>query len=222
MTEEDKLLKRKKVEQNRAKRKSKASVSDVDDAMNKGKKEPETQLNEFWAQDNMMDTSPIEMSPGSSTSECLSGFQSIPSILSNSSMSPTSSSVGQYPTTPILQQQSPLQMPYQTTDTTASINASLNNTLPIITNSITSTTNNYQMGFPSTQRIEYPTKDSNTSDIVSFFLNNPSESSNYINHLMPNQKSAMEVITKIIQSQKEAMRMIGHLIGSPGKKKNIL
>lgn len=220
MTEEDKLLKRKKVEQNRAKRKSKASVSDSDEAMNKVKKEPENQANEFWTQDNMMDTNQMEMSPGSSeTSDCLSGFQSIPSILSNSSMSPTSSSVGIYPTTQILPQQSPLQMPYQTTETTetsVTVSTSISNTQPNITNPITSTTNNYQMNFQSAQRIEYPTKDSNTSDIVNFFLNHPTESSNYINHLMSNQKSAMEVITKIIQSQKEAMRMIGHLIGSPG------
>lgn len=216
MTEEDKLLKRKKVEQNRAKRKSKASLSDGDEAINKVKKELENQVNEFWPQD--MDTSQMELSPGSSsTSECLSGFNSIPSILSNNSMSPTSSSIGHYPTTQILPQQSPMPMSYQSNEITVAVSATISsNTPPIIINPITSTTNNYQMSFQSTPRLDYPTKESNTSDIVSYFLDHPTESSNYINHLMPNQKSAMEIITKIIQSQKDAMRMIGHLIGSPG------
>lgn len=213
MTEEDKLLKRKKVEQNRAKRKSKASTSDGDE--NKVKKEPDNQLNEFWPPDNLMDTSSMEMSPGSSTSECLSGFQSIPSIMSNNSMSPTSPS--SYSTVPILpSQSSPLQMSYQSVETTIAVSSSITNTPPNITNAITSTTNNYQMNFPTTQRNDYPTKDSSPCDIVSFFLNHPNESTNYINHLMSNQKSAMEVITKIIQSQKDAMRMIGHMIGCPG------
>lgn len=213
MTEEDKLLKRKKVEQNRAKRKSKASTSDGDE--NRVKKEPDHSMNEFWPHDHLMDTSPMEMSPGSSTSECLSGFQSIPSIMSNNSMSPTSPS--SYSTASILPpQSSPLQMSYAGVETTIAVSTSITNTPPIITNAITSTTNNYQMNFPPTQRIEYPTKDSSPSDIVNFFLNHPNESTNYINHLMSNQKSAMEVITKIIQSQKDAMRMIGHMIGCPG------
>lgn len=219
MTEEDKLLKRKKVELNRAKRKTNTSSSDGDETMNKVKKEPENVANDFWSQENIMDTSQMEMSPGSASSECLSGvsgFQSIPSILSNNSMSPTSS-VGQY-ATPILQQQSPVQSIYQTSENLAPTSTTINNTLPVIANSISSTTSGFQMSYQShaQSKPDYPTKDSNTSDIVNYFLSNPSESSNYINHLMPNQKIAMEIVTKIIQSQKNAMKMIGHLIGSPG------
>lgn len=216
MTEEDKLLKRKKVEQNRAKRKTKISSSDCDDSMSKIKKEPDNQINDIWTQDSSMDTGQIDMSPGSATSESLTGFQSIPSMLTNSPMSPTSSSSGHYPTQ-ILQQQSPIPISYQTNETSIPISTTISNTPPIISNTISSTTNTYQIGYNnSVSKLEYPTKDSNTCDIVNFFLNHPSESSNYINHLMPNQKSAMEVVTKIIQSQKDAMRMIGHLIGTPG------
>lgn len=216
MTEEDKILKRKKVEQNRARRKTKTSNSQCDDSMRKVKKDPDNQINEVWTQESIMDTNQIDTSPGSATSDSLAGFQSITSILSNSSMSPTSSSNGHYPTQ-ISQQQSPLSMPFQSTEASVSISTSISNTPPIISNSISSTTNNYQMCYHQTaSKQEYPTKDSNPSDIVNFFLNHSSESSNYINHLMPNQKSAMEVVTRIIQSQKDAMRMIGHLIGSPG------
>lgn len=215
MTEEDKLLKRKKVEQNRVKRKSKASKCEDDDKTKKDNENP----NDFWSQENMMDTGQMDMSPGSSSSDCLQALQSIPSIISNHSMSPTISSAS-YPTQILQQQHSPIQqMSYQTTDIPVSINTAMNNGSPsVITNSISSTTsNNYHMDFQPTQtRLEYPTKDSNTSDIVNFFLNHPTESGNYINHLMPNQKCSMEVVTKIIQSQRDAMRMIGYLIGAPG------
>ncbi|XP_031633354.1 nuclear hormone receptor HR96 [Contarinia nasturtii] len=213
MTDEDKLLKRKKIEQNRVKRKSKALKSDDD----KIKTNDTDSQNDFWTQEHMMDTGQMDLSPGSSSSDCLHAFQSIPSVLSNSSMSPTISSVA-YPTQ-ILQPQSPMQPISYQTEIPPPINTVLSNNSPsAITNTISSTTNNnYHMDFQPTQtRLEYPSKDSNTSDIVNFFLNHPTESSNYINQLMPNQKYAMEVVTKIIQSQRDAMRMIGYLIGAPG------
>lgn len=220
MTEEDKLLKRKKVEMNRAKRKSKLSSTGSDETVSKVKKEPENLLNDFWTHDNMMDTNQIDLSPGSVNSECASGYQSVASTISNSSMSPTSSTISQYQTPNLQQQSPPLQMPFQqTTDPSSAIPVNITSTnIPsAITNTISSTTNQYQMGIqPTASRPEYPTKDSNTCDIVNFFLNHPSESSNYVNHLMFNQKAALEVMTKIIQSQKDAMKMIGHLIGSPG------
>lgn len=201
MTEEDKLLKRKKVEQNRAKRKTRLSYTDIDEQV---KKEPDP--TDFWSQDTLMD-----LSPASINSDGAPGCQSAPSTTSNESMSPTSSSARQYPTQ---NQSNSLAMPFHATE--PSISSSLKNPTSLITNSISSSTTGYNaMSFQST-RLEYPTKDSNTSDIVNFFLSHPSESNNYINHLMPCQKAAMEVITKIIQSQKDAMKMIGHLIGTPG------
>lgn len=219
MTEEDKLLKRRKIEQNRAKRKSKTSINDCDEATNKMKKESDIQSNDFWTQESLMDQ--LEMSPGSANSECLNAYPPVPSTLSNSSMSPTSS-IGQY-TPQISQQQSPpIELPYANSEASVSINTTVSSASPIIANPISSTTSNFQVNnnqvtLQSAQpRTEYPTKESSTSDIVNFFLDHPSESSNYINHLMSNQKTAMEVTTKIIQSQKDAMRMIGHLIGSPG------
>lgn len=219
MTEEDKILKRKKIEQNRAKRKTKP-INEGDETMNKMKKESDIQINDFWTQESLMDQ--LEMSPGSSNSECMTpAYVAIPSTLSNSSMSPTSS-IGQYPPQNLQQQHSPVETPFQIADAppiTINNNKITNandDTSPIIINPISSTTNNFQQAGVPASRIEYPTKDSSINDIVNYFLDHPFESSNYINHLMPNQKVAMEVVTKIIQSQKDAMRMIGHLIGSPG------
>lgn len=219
MTEEDKLLKRKKVEENRAKRKSKKLRSDGEESINMmEKKEVEHQINGFWVQEHMMDANQMEMSPESSNSECLTGFQSIPNLLTNnptSSNNPTIlSSVSQYST----QIRSHQQMRYQTTESSIPINnTTINNTLPTHTNYISSTTNNYQMNIQTMPtQYEYPTKDSSTGDIVNFFLDHPSESSNYINVLMPNQKIAMDVITRIIQTQRDAIKLIGHLIGCPG------
>lgn len=217
MTEEDKLLKRKKVEINRAKRKSKVLSNSSDDTQCKMKKESENRINDFWAHDSIMDNGQVDLSPGSVNSECASGYHSMASTLSNSSMSPTGSTIGQYTAT-ILPSQQQQQSPLQSSDASVLINITNTPVTPTpITNSISSTTNQCQMGLhQQPSRYDYPTRESNTSDIVNFFINHPSESSNYINHLMHNQKAALDVMTKIIQSQKDAMKMIGHLIGSPG------
>lgn len=226
MSEEDKLMKRKKIEQNRAKRKFKIINNDSSDdsIINKSRKESESQsINDPYWQDNMldqMDSSPY--STNSNNSESNLTYSSL--IPSKSALSPISTSLAQY-SAQILQQSSPspstsLSTPFSTTNTnevsTASLQCQLNSTQ--ITNVISSTTNTTitatTLNF--SQRFEYPNKDSNANDIVNFFLNNPTESSNYINALMPNQKAAMEVVTKIIHSQRDAMRMIGHLIGTPG------
>lgn len=217
---------------NRAKRKSKVSIVENDEC--KTIKRESDQMGDFWTNDSIIDPGQMEMSPGSVNSECASGYHSVASAstLSNCSMSPTSSSIGQYPTQTIQQQQQQHQ-PFPSVErSTVSTNATINNTAttavataPAILNPISSTTTTtpttaatipFQMGVQQPARVEYPTKDSNTTDIVNFFLNHSSESSNYINQLMPNQKTAMEIMTKVIQSQKDAMKMIGHLIASPG------
>lgn len=232
------IFKRKKVEINRAKRKSKISNSDMDEIKIK-RESDQGRLNDFWANDSTIDPAQLDMSPGSVNSECASGYHSVASTstLSNCSMSPTSSTFGQYPTQ-ILQQKTELPFPPVEPSTVAvnAANSTLGSAVSIL-NSVSSSTTaavataaststatatapptvQYQMqGNQQSPRLEYPTKDSNTTEIVNFFLNHPSESSNYINHLMPNQKSAMEIMTKVIHSQKDAMKMIGHLIGSPG------
>lgn len=222
------------MEVNRAKRKSKISIVKNDESKLIKRESDQSQINDFWTNDSIIDPSQMDMSPGSVSSECASGYHSVASAstLSNCSMSPTSSSIGQYPAQ-ILQQQQPTHLPFPSDEpTTVSATPTTNSTAAAaIANPISSTTTTtatatattaptvqYQMGSvqQSTARLEYPTKDSNTTDIVNFFLNHPSESSSYINHLMPNQKTAMEIMTKIIHTQKDAMKMIGHLIGSPG------
>lgn len=230
---------------NRAKRKSRVSIVESDEC--KSIKRESDQMSDFWTNDSASDPTQLDMSPGSVNSECASGYHSVASAstLSNCSMSPTSSSIGQYPTQTIQQQhqQPQTHQPFPSVErSTVSANATINNTTaaattaataidaaaaaPANANPISSTTIatatttasaiQFQMGAQQPARVEYPTKDSNTTDIVNFFLNHSSESSNYINHLMPNQKTAMEIMTTIIQSQKDAMKMIGHLIGSPG------
>lgn len=219
------------MEINRAKRKSKISNTDLDEIKIK-RESDQSRLNDLWSNDSTIDPTQMDMSPGSVNSECASGYQSVASTstLSNCSMSPTSSSIGQYPTQ-IMQQKT--QLSFAPMDpSTGSVNATINSTsgvaasiLNSISSSITTTTSvtavtpttaasptvQYQMHEnQQSPRLEYPTKDSNTTEIVNFFLDHPSESSNYINHLMPNQKSAMEIMTKIIHSQKDAMKMIGN------------
>lgn len=81
---------------------------------------------------------------------------------------------------------------------------------------ISSTTEQYKTDSHQSTTFDYPTKESNASTIVNFFINYPSESNNYINHLMYDSNATLEVMTKIIQSQRDAMKMIGHLIRSPG------
>lgn len=230
---------------NRAKRKSKVSIVENDECKTIKRESDQSQMSDFWANDSMIDPTQMDMSPGSVNSECASGYHSVASAstMSNCSMSPSSSSIGQYP----LQSQTLQSFP-SADRSTVSVNATINSTaaavatttaaaaaaaastnataaapaavneIPISSTTTTTaaSTIQFQMGVQQPARVEYPTKDSNTTDIVNFFLNHSSESSNYINHLMPNQRTAMEVMTKIIQSQKDAMKMIGHLIGSPG------
>lgn len=227
---------------NRAKRKSKISIVKNDESKLIKRESDQSQINDYWTNDSVIDPTQMDMSPGSVNSECASGYHSVASTstLSNCSMSPTSSSIGQYPAQIIQQQQqqqhtSSTHLPFPSVEpttvsdpqpTTRIINSTA---AAAIVNPISSTTATappplpstastvqYQMGAQQSPRLEYPTKESNTTEIVNFFLNHPSESSNYINQLMPNQKTAMEIMTKIIHSQKDAMKMIGHLIGSPG------
>lgn len=226
---------------NRAKRKSKVSIVENEDSKTIKRESDQSEMSDFWTNDSIIDPTQMDMSPGSVNSEYASGYNSVASAstLSNYSMSPTSSSIGLYPAQTIQQQQSPqTHLPFPSVERPPiSANATINSTVaaavaavaaaaaiasPISSTTTTTATttassNQYQMGVQQPARIgEYPTKDSNTTDIVNFFLNHSSESSNYINHLMPNQRAAMEIMTKIIQSQKDAMKMIGHLIGSPG------
>lgn len=61
----------------------------------------------------------------------------------------------------------------------------------------------------------YPNKDASASDIVKFIIENPSKTANFIDQIMPTPAAAIEVITKILNSQKDAMDLVGYLIGSP-------
>lgn len=181
MSEENKLLKRKKVEQNRAKRKSKTSCSEYDESMYKVKKEPEQTNPDFWCYQEL-DAAQIDSSPYSTNSHGENSptfYQS--SSMATSSMSPTSSTLPQY-STQVLEQ--PTQ--YQNTEPSLTMNVDSNvqsNIIPNAISPITSTTSNinFASNYQSLSRLEYPGKDASANDIVSFFLNNSEESRNYVN-----------------------------------------
>lgn len=205
MSEEDKLLKRKKIEQNRANRKSKTVPIDVEhtavDAL-KILKKIKTELptnEECWSgQDNMSETGYTD---SSSYSSCHDGNVS-PLNFPSHMLSPTSSPIARIENARFI-------MPEATT--------SMRDCHPISSDisdahsSISSTT-----GDSVPTSLVYPTKESSTNDIVSFIVDHPYESGRFLNVLMPTQEEAMEISARIINSQKDAIRLIGHLIGSPG------
>lgn len=200
MSQEDKIMKLKKVEQNRAKRKSKLVVNQI----NKVKKEhKEHSLSEYWhSHETQLDTNYIDSSPYSlqSNSSTLS-FNSV--SVKTRSMSPISPSATQC----FSQVPSPYPVSLLNNHSTA-----MNKTVPV---NIISSTVNSSLTMQNTQFV-FPTKDSNASDIVNFIVEHPRESGQFFNSLMPTPEATMDVLSKIINSQKDAMRLICHLIGTPG------
>lgn len=203
MSDEDKKLKRKKIEQNRAKRKSKTVTSDVEHTVESLKilKKIKTELpknEEFWVgQDNASETGYTDSSPYSSCH----GNLSPPNVLLDV-VSPTSPPIAHNEDADIGIPRTNISDSHQNASSIRDVNSSISST--------TSDGMCTQTGFV------YPTKDSSTTDIVSFIVDYPEESGRYLNVLMPTQKDAMEISARIINSQKDAIRLIGHLIGSPG------
>lgn len=206
MSDEDKILKRKKIEQNRAKRKSKTATPDVEHTTTeslKTLKKIKTELptnEEFWGgQDNVSETGYTDSSPYSSCH----GNASPP----NFPLHVVS------PTRPPLAHNEDAYIGFH--ESQPNINDSHHNSNNISDgqSSISSTTSDSICAQTS---LVYPTKDSSSADIVSFIVDHPQESGRFLNVLMPTQKEAMEISTRIINSQKDAIRLIGHLIGSPG------
>lgn len=204
MSDEDKLLKRKKIEQNRAKRKSKTIVPEVEhiavDSLEILKKiKTESPTNDVYcgSQDNISETGYTDSSPYGSSH----GNVSLPNIQLN-----------------VLGTTSPSQNAQKVDGHCVrekAVGDSHHNSNDIFDahSSISSTTG---ISIRTQNSLVYPTKDSSTTDIVSFIVEYPQESSRFLNVLMPTQKDAMEISTRIINSQKDAIRLIGHLIGSPG------
>lgn len=60
-----------------------------------------------------------------------------------------------------------------------------------------------------------PDRHSSANEIVTFILNNPAETSSLIDRIMPTPTDAIEIITKILNSQSDAIDLIGYLIGHP-------
>lgn len=219
MSEEDKLMKRKKIEQNRAKRKVKTSKIYSKDSITKLKKYSDERhsTNENCVQDctlnisqSMNILSPCSTYSNSSENNSLKfqmpiEIEAKPSseIVEHSNCSSTSS-----------ESSSQSSSPSSTSFLSQFSNKGIPAMLPI--NNCNMPSLNPQPSNIMPKIIDYPKTDSSACDIVNYFLSNPNDSSNYINVLMPNQRAAMEVLTKIIHSQKDAMRMIGHFIGTPG------
>lgn len=205
MSDEDKMLKRKKIELNRAKRKSKTVAVDVEQIaaeslkiLKKIKTESPTS-EEYWgSQENLSETGYTDASPYSSSHGNVSPLNS-----QMSALSPTS--------TPITRNEN---AHATMLESTASIDDTLNGTVDVQAHSSISSTTGDSIGVHN--GLVYPTNESSTTDIVNFIVEHPEESGRFLNALMPTQKEAMEISARIIHSQKDAIRLIGHLIGSPG------
>lgn len=250
MSEEDKMLKRKKIEQNRAKRKLKLNRSASNDSVIKVKKENDTNAVDCWySQDNLGDCiyvdtssyssqsshSPIMMSSCTNPASRLSPIGSSHTQTSPPSYPVTPSPIMQfgsqhnYPKSPIRQSppihenqppQAPLQSRLSTNQTHEQTPSAFN--FPPKTMHVL-TPKNINNAYAHDNLVSsHPTVESSASEIVDWLIKYPNESSKLINHLMPNPKTAMEVLTKVMSSQKDAMRMIGHLIGAPGDALKIL
>lgn len=219
MSEEDKLIKREKIEQNRAKRKVKTSEIYSNDSTTKIRRysDESQSTNENCVQDCTLNTS--------QTMNILSPCSTYSNSSENNSLNfqmpieietKPSSELMEHSNCSSISSQSP------SPSSTTSLSQFSNNEIPAIlpiNNCNMEALNPQQTNIIRSQMqrtIDYPKTDSSACDIVDYFLSNPNDSSNYINVLMPNQRAAMEVLTKIIHSQKDAMRMIGHLIGTPG------
>lgn len=210
MSEEDKLLKRKKIELNRAKRKSKTGAVDVEhtsiDSMKILKKiKSELSPNEeYWGgPDNISETGYTDSSPYSSCHGNIS-----PPNFASHALSPT--------TPPIARNEDARFVVHEPTTSMSDYLHSPNSIFDGHSSISSTTGDNVQTS------LVYPTKDSSTTDIVSFLVDHPQESGQFLNVLMPTQKEAMEISARIINSQKDAIRLIGHLIGSPGNALKII
>lgn len=198
MSEEDKLMKRKKIEQNRAKKKLKNEIEtktttktikkeiDLTTNSDQWNYDHEKYYDEVYSHSDQSSNSSIKQT--NVTSSAMSPEQ--PSTASFSLMS-----IQTYPKSPLPPVASVSSSTYDTS------NNDLNATEKFHSN---------------LHRFIYPTKESSASEIVNFLLEHPKESDAFINVLMQNQTDALEIISKIIHSQKDAMRFIGHFIGAPG------
>lgn len=205
MSDEDKILKRRKIEQNRAKRKSRTATPGVGHTVaesSKILKKFKTDLptnEEFWSgQDNVSETGYTDSSPYSSSH----GNVSSPNVPLHM-VSPTSPPIAH-------NEDAQIGIHEPRTDTRDSHHNS--NSICDGHSSISSTASDSRCAQTS---FVYPTKESSTTDIVNFIVDHPLESGRFLNVLMPTQKEAMEISARIINSQKDAIRLIGHLIGSP-------
>lgn len=200
MSEEDKMLKRKKIEQNRAKRKSKNSGSKGEGISTKIKKEAdELPRSEQWAME--AERSYVNSSPCSSYSEHSTGSTVRQPGVSSSSMSPDAMRARFSPIAAQVYPLSPLAPPATVSSSTYE--------------AIHHPASDPEASLCSV-RANFPTKHSSAAEIVSFLLDHPRESDVFLKALMPNQHDALEILSKIIHSQKDAMRFIGHFIGAPG------
>lgn len=225
MSEEDKLMKREKIEQNRAKRKVKTSKIYSEHSSIKLKRYSDESksksTNENCVQDCTLNTSQSMniLSPCSTYSNS-SDNMSLNFQMPNEMETKSSSEIMELEHSNCSSTSSKSSAPSSTSFLSQFSNNELPTMLPINNNNCNLQALHSQQPNirPQTQQTIdlYPKIDSSACDIVNYFLNNPNDSSNYINVLMPNQRAAMEVLTKIIHSQKDAMRMIGHLIGTPG------
>lgn len=205
MSEADKMLKKRKIEMNRAKRKSKlpsadvnGSEGDVDVIAKKIKTEQPVNDDYCTSQDASSETGYTD------SSQCCSSNDNVcsPHVTVMSPISPVMVRNSSDVIHPVHDAMSPAREPIR-----------VSNGLFDGNSNISSTTSD---NIGAQQSVGYPTKESSTDEIVDFMVEHPNDAGQYLNTLMPTQKDAMEVVARIINSQKDAIRFMSHLIGWPG------
>lgn len=216
MSEEDKILKRKKIEQNRVKRRSQQN-SGSNDSMAKLKQENDVNGMDWYSSDTVGDGSYTDTSPCSSHS---SQSPQVSSYTNPATTSPTGSA--------FMLVSSPsfaVSPPYSLTPSQTLYNHQMDQPHPdsnvfnfhLKPVEILPLIGSNNSSFTQTEgTMTFPTADSSPSEIIDFMIDHPDDSSRLINQLMPDPKAAMYILTKVMNSQKDAMRLIGHLIGAPG------
>lgn len=195
MSEEDKVLKRKKIEMNRLKRKLNGQQPTAKKARcNESFMPPFAPKNHNWgSRENSIDLNYIAS----------------PDIFMNNLDSPTlrrPSPVSPHTFDLSSRIQSAMQFPPQFTFPNVDYHSAFIPSSPVSSMGTLS---------PRFEPHSLPDKESSATEIVKFFIENPSKTNNFIDKLMPTPADAIDVITKIVNSQKDAMDLVGYLIGSP-------
>lgn len=194
MSEEDKMLKRRKIELNRAKRRMNGGDMIPSKIRRENPFDARRRSDTWETKENSVDLNYINLSPETFMSN------DSPTLLKPSPVSPQMFDLSNRMQSHFHFSPPPFALSnveYQSAFHPSSPTSSLGNTSP---------------------RLDVrtlPTKESSAAEIVTFILQNPDRTTELFDKLMPSPIEAIEVITKILNSQKDAMQLVSYFIGSP-------